>query len=89
MSPIFRISRLETFSLKRVIVILNSSKCEPKTGLPQICVGDVFYMRGGTLRKKHSRGTRSDNGGGQDQVATEGKTGDNGSRASNDGERVE
>ena len=54
MSPIFRISRLGKSSLKRVIVILYSSKCDRKTGLPKICVGDVFYMRGGPLRKKHS-----------------------------------
>ena len=55
MFPIFRISRFGTSSLKRVIVILNSSKCDPKTGLPKICVGDVFYMRGGPLRKKIPR----------------------------------
>ena len=53
MSPIFKISRLGTFSLKRVIVISNSSKCNPKTGLPETCVGDVFlYERWPSQGKK-------------------------------------
>ena len=51
-STIFRISRLWTFDLKRVIMILNSSKCASKMGLPKICVGDIFYVRGGPLMKK-------------------------------------
>ena len=51
-SPIFRISRLGTSNLKKVIVLLNSSKCDPKTGLPKSCVGDIFKMRGGALKKK-------------------------------------
>ena len=54
MSTSFRICRMKTDNLEKIRAILRSSKCASKTGLPKICVGDVFYMRGGPLRKKHS-----------------------------------
>ena len=41
-SPVFRIPGLRTFNLKKVWVILRSSKCASKMGLPKICVCDVF-----------------------------------------------
>ena len=44
---IFRISRLGASSLKRAIVIINSSKCMSKTELPKLWFSDVFYTRGG------------------------------------------
>ena len=56
MSPIFRISRLGTFSLKRVIVILNSSKCDPKTGLHEICVSDFLCERWPSQVKRYPNG---------------------------------
>ena len=43
-SIIFRISRLWTFNLKEVIVILRSSKCDPKTVLSEIFVGHLFFI---------------------------------------------
>ena len=35
-------------------MILRSLKWDPKTGPPKICVGDIFWMRGGPFRKKGS-----------------------------------
>ena len=57
-STLFGISRLWTFDLKRVIMVLNSSNCASKTGLPDICVGDNFYMRAGALKKNCPAGHR-------------------------------
>ena len=56
MSRIFRISRFGKSCLKRVIAILNSSKCDPKTGLPKICAADVFsYERWPSQEKRYPR----------------------------------
>ena len=52
MSTSFRICRMKTDNLEKIRAILRSSKCASKTGLPKICVGDVFYMKGGPPRKK-------------------------------------
>ena len=51
-STICRISRLWIFNLEKFIVILRSSKCDPKTELPEFCVGDVFIWEVAPSRKK-------------------------------------
>ena len=55
-STICRISRLWTSDLMKVIVILRSSKCDPKKGLPKICVGNVFIWEVAHLGKKWPEG---------------------------------
>ena len=53
MSPIFRISRLGTSSLKKDRLSLrSSSKCEPKTGPPKLALATFCCMKGGRARKK-------------------------------------
>ena len=59
MSPIGRTCTLGTSVLKKVRVILRSSKCASKTGPPKMCIGDVFYMRGDPMREKGTHRTRA------------------------------
>ena len=53
MSTYFRICGISTYNQKTVEIILRSTKWDPKTGPPKVCVGDVFlYERLASQTKK-------------------------------------
>ena len=48
----FGICRMRTANSKKVGGTLKGPFCAPKLGVPKICFGDLFCMRGGPFRKK-------------------------------------